>query len=156
MLLWCAEIIDTHRFDKSVNALYPDSDLREWLNGEFLNKAFTPEEQKILIDTEIAEGESDKVFILSEGDFEKYNIKTYSDARPPLSLYVWGARGRYNQYAIDTKDGKYTSNYKNCTMAYWVRTSQERGAVLSEGKFLNCDLNNEKPGVLPALWISTN
>lgn len=73
-------IIDCHEFCENVCTSWKDSDIREWLNGEFIDKAFNKNEQKFLvsksIDSDYGEVDGgkfvttkDKVYLLSSKDF---------------------------------------------------------------------------------------
>ena len=67
-LLVSKYIIDAKAFDSDVNGrIWAECDLRKWLNGEFLNSAFSEEEQEMICDFYDENlGTSDKVFLLSE------------------------------------------------------------------------------------------
>ena len=73
-------IIDCHEFCEKTCTSWKDSDIREWLNGEFINKAFSNSEQKFIISKSIdsdygviSDGNfvttKDKVYLLSSNDF---------------------------------------------------------------------------------------
>lgn len=73
-------LIDTHGFCETLCTSWKDSDIRAWLNDEFMNRAFTKTEQKFLSSQTIesdygmpSEGKyvttTDKVYLLSRRDF---------------------------------------------------------------------------------------
>ena len=113
-------IIDCHEFCENICTSWKDSDIREWLNGEFIDKAFNKNEQKFLvsksIDSDYGEVDGgkfvttkDKVYLLSSKDFSdkkqgkglaKLFGKTAKDMlfNPEESLSFNGNTGPYLQY----------------------------------------------------------
>lgn len=85
--------LDARRFDSSDKnkSTWDNSELRQWLNSEFLNTAFNEDEKKYIFDTKVLsednmemgtyDGEDtiDKVFLLSLNEAKKYlsGVKTY-------------------------------------------------------------------------------
>lgn len=67
-LLVSKYIIDAKSYDSDVNGrVWEKCDLREWLNGEFLNSAFSEEERNMICDFYDENlGTTDKVFLPSE------------------------------------------------------------------------------------------
>ena len=67
--------LEARRFDSSSNN-WEDSEIRQWLNGEFYNRAFTEQEKKLIKGSSFFEnlfgGVVDKVFLLSKEEAEKY------------------------------------------------------------------------------------
>ena len=59
-LLISKNVVDVVEFDKSSNK-WEKSEIREWLNGEYLEETFDDDEQKALADED-----GDRVFLLSE------------------------------------------------------------------------------------------
>ena len=58
------------RFDEDSNA-WADSEIRHWLNNEFLNAAFTEADKTAILETELPDvGTTDKVFLLSSEEAE--------------------------------------------------------------------------------------
>ena len=141
--------------------------LRKYLNSEFL-KNFSDDEQKRIIETRISNNNiwvdtkggkdtSDKIFILSLEDADKYfgNTGDYQSIK------------RINGYGeVDIK-GIYLSNhYNNLRIAkfnneasdWWLRSPgiasdtaviiERKGHVFTNGGALNC-----KFGIRPALWM---
>ena len=51
---------------------WADSDIRTWLNGEFIDKAFSEEEKNCLITVENEEGAMDQVFLPSKEEIVKF------------------------------------------------------------------------------------
>ena len=64
--------LDVKRFDGSSNE-WKNSEIRNWLNGDFYNKAFTDQEKKSINLSNLSDvGTSDNVFLLSKEEAEKY------------------------------------------------------------------------------------
>ena len=144
--------------------------LRTWLNGTFQNKAFTAEEQKGILLTNVDNGSSqsysgwstnggnntqDRVFLLSYAEANKYLDVTYDDRKNTKS------RAEPTAYAI--KQGAYTnSNNKTADGAaagwWWLRSP---GDLQLMAAFVGSDGSLDYGSVLindacvrPALWIN--
>ena len=64
-LLISKYILKRKRFDEKTN-VWADSELRQWMNQEFLDAAFTDDEKAAILETELPDvGTVDKVFLLS-------------------------------------------------------------------------------------------
>ena len=64
--------LDAKPFDQSWNN-WSNSEIRNWLNGEFYNKAFTDQEKKSINLSNLSDvGTTDNVFLLSYDEAEKY------------------------------------------------------------------------------------
>lgn len=66
-LLISEYLLDAHRFDDNSND-WKTSEIRAWLNDDFLNNAFSSDEQKLLVKIS-----GDKVSLLSYEEFDEYN-----------------------------------------------------------------------------------
>ena len=119
------------------SASWANSDVRAWLNGDFLARAFSPEEQGRLWLTEVAAGERgrnyapdtrDRVFLLSRQEAE---------ALLP------------------------TEESRACGSHWWLRDllvespweDYHLGCVLEDGRFSRGMRGDRKTGVRPALWV---
>ena len=66
--------LDAKRFDDNSND-WASSEIRYWLNDKFYNKAFTEKEKKSINSSNLSDvGTSDKVFLLSKEEAEKYFV----------------------------------------------------------------------------------
>ena len=64
--------LDAKRFGPNSN-LWKNSEIRQWLNSEFYNKAFTDQEKKCINLSNLSDvGTSDNVFFLSYDEVKKY------------------------------------------------------------------------------------
>ncbi len=65
-LLCSKNVLETRRFDAKSNA-WKSSEIRHWLNNEFMNAAFADDEKVVILNTELPDvGTTDKVFLLSD------------------------------------------------------------------------------------------
>ena len=99
-------LLDAHRFDGSNNE-WETSELRAWLNKEFLDKAFSPEEREKLSGIE-----GDKVSVLTKGEARKY----FSDSDDRKGITTARAR----------KNGAYHSDGDNSGW-WWLRSHGPHG-----------------------------
>lgn len=141
--------------DTHTPVTWDHSDLREWLNGEFLRSAFTEAEQDAICLSELDNGDDfgygtpagentrDKVFLLSVSEMETHlpeNLRTVTPTRYALS------------------QGAYTNGAGQC--AWWLRspgmTPTSPAYLASAGTIGNRahEVNETIIGVRPALWIS--
>ena len=105
------------------------SEIRKYLNGEYLNQYFSESEQKMILSTTINTGDeitTDKVFLLSAEDFGKYS------SLKKVANDDWWLRD-----VVDTDYNLSTAMYVN-----------EYGRLTSTGMYVNL-----KAGIIPAMWI---
>ncbi len=97
LMIMCDNLIDTHIYDEISNK-YETSSIRKWLNKDFLDKAFSKGEKKIILDTVIDNSEEstglknnnnissntiDKAFLLS---YKEITSKEYGFNKTPGEL----------------------------------------------------------------------
>ena len=149
--------------------------LRGWLNDDFLNKAFSMEEQSFIlttiVDNSASQGFSewnttggnntqDKVFLLSCAEAERYlSVKSRkSDDNENVK-----ARVAPTQYAIKT--GVYTDRYKKTEEGdeagwWWLRSpgidSFCTARICTYGSIDSMDFCHINGAVRPALWLDLN
>ena len=134
--------------------------LRPWLNGTFLNAAFTADEQKAIQKTSVDNGKSqgnsswstnggnnttDQIFLLSYAEAGKY-FASDSDRICKTTAYA-------------KAQGAYTDDSGNCW--WWLRSpdSRQRGAasVTTDGSLGHLtDGSGGSTAVRPAFWINLN
>ena len=133
------------------------SDLRAWLNGEFLQAAFTENEREAILTSELDNGDDygygtpvgentrDRVFLLSVNEMQKYlpeNLRTVAPTR----------------YAIS--QGAYTNGAGQC--AWWLRSpgmTPTSPAYLASAGALGSrahEVDETIIGVRPAMWVSSS
>ena len=143
--------------------------LRTWLNNEFMQKAFSREEQKIILTTDVDNSRSqgyikwytdggnntkDQVFLLSYAEANRYFNVTYSNSQNTVS------RIEPTAYAI--KNGAYiSSSYKTADGAaagwWWLRSpggEQCSAARVDHFGMPNYSwVSNPDVCVRPAMWV---
>lgn len=155
-LLLSLNLISAQPWDESgKNLRWDKSSIRQWLNEEFLNTAFSNEERKQIIPTVLdnsdqhgygtpsGENTTDNVFLLSVNEFDSLvNNTQYKTASPtPLAK----------------SEGAYTNEQGNS--AWWLRSpgmTTESPSYLSSAGDLGTRAHkaNEKViGIRPAIWI---
>ena len=70
--------IDTKHFD-SLSNNWRNSEIRQWLNSDFYNRAFSEDDKKSINFSNLSDvGTSDNVFLLSKKEAEKYFSNRYA------------------------------------------------------------------------------
>ena len=162
--------LEARRFDSSSNN-WKNSEIRQWLNDEFYNKAFDENEKKLISSTNVStivyekkkksgllgsllgqeetvkssELTKDKVFILSKEKAEKYFVN--DNAR----------RCRATEYAV--KNGAYVDRDTDCW--WWLRSPYPDNSryvycvcnVIIDGGFGHFYVPSDNYAVRPAMWI---
>lgn len=154
-LLLSKYVLDTKRFhDDFENITWENSDIRKWLNNDFVNNAFSVVEMQRIISTELDNNSNskygtfsgnktvDKVFLLSEKEAEKY---LDYESRKMLST----------EYA----ENQAKESAFGCCSGWWLRTSGAKGFtavyVSKNGEIYSSGngVHNDGYTVRPAIWI---
>ena len=154
------KVIDQVRFnEKYADVTWADSILRGWLNGEFLNKAFTADEQAKIVATKVStpdnatwgtkggEDAEDKVFALSIEELEQY-IPEKADRRAMPT-----GKAEENGVYVYTETGY---------SVWWLRSSgyvQYAGSRVGAGGHIEDKIYDDvRPhrGARPVMWIKAN
>lgn len=149
--------LDCQQYNTSyMHVTWETCTLRTWLNGTFLNSAFSSSEHAAIVQTTVTADENpkydtdpgsattDKVFLLSIDEVNKYfSSDSARQCRPTA-------------YAV--ANGTYKGDNGNCW--WWLRSpgfDQDRapyvlngGSVYYIGNYVNCDYG----AVRPAMWIN--
>lgn len=149
----CIESLPWHKKHESIT--WDKSDIRVWLNGDFLKSAFTREEQNAILVTDLDNGDDlkygtpvgkntqDKIFLLSGTEINKYFSSDEKRTVKPTN------------YAIS--HGAYTNAKGNC--AWWLRspgmTRTSPAYIASAGSVGNRahEVDEKIIGVRPAVWV---
>ena len=154
-------VLDCKQYHSSkIDVTWAHCSLRKWLNGTFVNDAFSSDEQKMVItttvfaeknpsyDTSPGSDTNDKVFLLSLSEVNKY-FKT-NDERTCSPT----------KYAVAQGVGYSDKFNAACEIMWWLRSPGQdsrkavlvvnEGTVISWGDFVDDDFC----GVRPALWIN--
>ena len=144
--------------------------LRRWLNGLFLNSAFSADEQKAILFTEVdnsavtkssdIDGGSntrDRIFLLSEAEAYRYfGAKEGDDqniaARVAPTAYAV-AQGARNNSSFRTADGERAVWWWLRSPSYSPRTASH---VRNGGSIRGCGVYETAGGVRPVLWLDLN
>lgn len=145
--------------------------LRSWLNNDFLNRAFTAEEQAAIRVTEVSNTSAqgldewannsgpdtqDQVFLLSYAEANRYFSITKDDkentgARIEPTPYAL-SRKAYTDETLVTADGAPAG-------WWWIRSLSSlnfAGYVRSSGSVDTMSINSKYGCVRPALWVSAD
>ncbi len=172
VLLVSWNAIDYQPFNTSEKEVtWESSSLRKWLNGPFFREAFSPYEQKMILETQTSadpnpnystsEGNDtkDRVFLLSAKEYEEFFVQRDPDSGQflmdsgvcPVTRYAMG-KGLSGAAAewMDIPVGG---------GIYWLRTSGmnlQTAAVSSPGgeNTYSGNLATAYAGVRPAIWVS--
>ena len=151
--------LEARRFDSSSN-YWENSEIRQWLNGEFYNKAFSENEKKLIrnsgISTKVYRGgflgfgakeelsyTDDYIFLLSTEEAKKYFVN--NEAR----------KCKATEYAV--KNGAYVYVADNGYSWWWLRSPNFSHLVYSVDNDGLIDIHfvNRTSGLAcPALWIN--
>nr|MCR4840546.1 DUF6273 domain-containing protein [Lachnospiraceae bacterium] len=154
MLVISKYALDGQQYDTSGDATWETCSLRKWLNGTFINNAFSPVEQSMIQTTTVTADKNsyystlpgnnttDKVFLLS---ITEVNQLHSSDI------------GRHcNGTAYCLAQGVSRSDYGTCI--WWLRSpgrdSSHAALVDRYGDIVDYDVQYDYVAVRPALWIN--
>ena len=157
--------LDTRQYhDSKPYPTWEKSDIRWWLNGTFLNEAFTAEEQAGIVTTTVSTssyyGQSggadtqDKIWLLSREEVEKYFSSKESRKAPPTAYAV--VQGAHQ----DSGDqSQYKVNGEGCCW-WWLRSPgyySDTASVVGRGGSLSSYEDYyvyiAYNAVRPALWL---
>lgn len=170
LMLISEKVLDAHAFDKELKGdKWATSDLRTFLNGEFVTAAFSAEEQTKLLDTNITTEDNakyvidsgadstDKVFVLSKAEAESL-LKRWNQGweLAEATLYSQNRDGINGTY-----DHGVTVDPDYGTAGWWLRDAGENdisamymfyyGEACEKGTLVR----NTYLGVRPCIWIDT-
>ncbi|MBP5332044.1 MAG: hypothetical protein J6Y89_09360 [Lachnospiraceae bacterium] len=123
------------------------SDIRKWLNSDFMDEAFAEAEAYVIAQTELPDtGTTDKVFLLSYDETSKMENIFYKamDRRCSPTAYarargVWAGSSLTPGPSYKTRDGKYACYW-------WLRSgsNSEFYLVSEDGGFVKCECWGEE------------
>ncbi len=162
ILLISKYVLDAQKYDDDW-AVWEDSFIREWLNGEFYDNVFSDEEKAKIVETKLKNSDSylepddisadtsDKVFLLSVNEAIQYfdeNVGFENPSRTAAPTAYAIARG-VNINASDAKDAK----------CWWHLRSNgvHEGLVMQInvwGQMIDINKDWSDRGVRPAIWMT--
>lgn len=151
------KVLDNVRYGDKV---WEESEIREWLNADFYNIAFTDAEKSLIETTKITDENKDtydKVFLLSEDECHKY-FEREGDRKCIPTVYA------VNMGLIQDNDTPGYSKNGEGTSYWWLRSNDAYylyAYVKGNGKIWN-DSGREEYGkdsdstigLRPALWLN--
>ena len=156
--------------DSKKNVTWETCTLRAWLNNEFLKKAFTKKERKVILVTKVDNSQAqcysqwktnggkdtkDRIYLLSYAEAKKYykikkDDKENMKPRIPPTAYAVKKTKAFASKRFFTKEG-YAGTW------WWLRSPGEKqnqaAYVDSSGEFLCNDVNFGHPVIRPVLWV---
>ena len=147
--------LDNKQYNEElVNVTWENCSLRKWLNGEFINKAFSIDKQELIqcvkvaadknptYNTDPGNDTNDRIFLLSINDANEY-FASYEDIKCQPTDYAI-AKGAFRWWEDFSGNWWLRSPGVNSNVATYVHC----GLIGDDG--VNC---NSRYGVRPALWI---
>ena len=122
-------VLDAQQYnsEQTESVTWENSTVRSWLNGDFFNRVFSPEEQSAVIDTNVtnADGENnttDKIFLLSEKEAsdssEGFETRTQEFSETRWSKSSTYAKAMGVRFITD----KYADGVDVGGSSWWMRT----------------------------------
>jgi len=171
-------ILDCVRYDEEYRRVtWETCTLRAWLNGEFLNSAFDPDEQLLIPTTHVTADPNpdfavdpgndteDKLFLLSIPEAVEYlHLDPYTIPHDASMKVVEQYEKRPSTVVCrPTVYAAAHSGASNKNIGCWLRAPGMRassaaltgnfGLIDTWGKVVNCDGATMIPGVRPVMWI---
>ncbi len=165
--------LDCKPYNTSFDAVtWETCSLREWLNGDFLNAAFTANEQTFIADTFVSADENpeystnpgnattDKVFLLSVSE-----VENYLPLEEVINVFSTGGRlcmstayARNNDASVETDDVNDVNTIYIHFICWWLRDpDREQNSafiVQGNGSFFSKQNVTYDVYVRPAIWIA--
>ena len=139
--------LDAMKYSRFDTATWESSEIRRWLNDEFLKTAFTQEEEAVIAQRYVDLGKGkrntqDKVFLMCRQDVEA--------VWPELE----GRAAQATPYAL-SKEMPYTNEKGECRWWLCFPNNRKKGdTVRYDGKFSSDPVKTYTLGVRPAMWIN--
>ena len=171
---YCLDAKPYNKKDKDVT--WETCTLRAWLNEEFLKKAFTKEERKSILLTNVDNSDEqgwafkyyhspddatcgndtqDKIFLLSLAEADRYSLVTLDDGDGAEQTRV--APTEYAKAASIWIDEDHKTLDGQAAVNWWLRSTgvlQNEAIIGSrDGGTSNADVYYDDFGVRPALWL---
>ena len=140
-------VIDHVQFFREDKNNWKSSNIRSWLNNDFIHQAFTEEET-----SKILEVNEDKVSLLSLDEYERY----FDNPKE--------ARARFTDYSRRLAEENYSAKIREPYGFWWLSTPNNNGGwgedgnvyvyhVCNNGTINGFERARYKDGVRPTMWI---
>ena len=146
------------------NMTWENSNIREFLNNEFIDKIFTDDEKEAILSTEVNNDEKygiaenfkstkDKLFIMSRDEIEKY-FKSMNDRKIPVSRYVVE---KYYDKIVDGSKKQFlrSSRFGKGYLDYIDKNSKFTNTYMNEDKYSD-EPSYTMAGLRVAMWVKYN
>lgn len=146
-LLLSRYALDSQKYHKvTAQVSWNNCSLREWLNNEFMNTAFSKSQQEVILNTELDNGALvDRIFILDCREVDRYVTDWNTLICAPTSYAV--SRGAGKNQPEDSRDA----------VSWWLRSLDEDRSqahcVSFKGEQFTYMVGNDFMSVRPAMWI---
>ena len=159
--------------EENTEVTWENCSLRTWLNRDFINVAFTDDEQKRILETKIVNDDNpmygteggndttDKVFLLSLDELMKYFNMTINNGEEASNVYCYD--GTCSCFPTEYAISRGVSHFYSCCWC-WLRTpgydnytaSGSLGNSAGYSYYVDNNGKNDTYGaaVRPALWIT--
>ena len=165
--LLCDMIIDAKAYDNDSNN-YEKSDIRAWLNAEFINTAFNELQREVIATTLVdnndnvindysngnkffCEDTEDKIFLIAKGEVKNsaYGFSSNTDRKMTVTEYA-KANGVY----ADASNGGWWWMRTPCYDSTKSDRSDLAHNLKVDGSIWNTKVSTATGGVVPAMWIN--
>ncbi len=166
LLLHCDLIIDSQAYSNTAKNNYANSTIRAWLNGAFLDTAFSEVQKNYILTTEvdnglvasdyksanpfICENTNDKIFLLSKAEVKNAEYGFTGDSARVMKATAYAES--QGVFANDSNDGW-----------WWLRTPSNSASISTKddlahnikvvGSIWSTNVAISSGGIVPAMWI---
>lgn len=146
-LLLSRYALDSQRYHKvTAQVSWNNCSLREWLNNDFMNAAFTKSQQEVILKTGLDNDASvDRIFILGSKEVDRYVTDWNALLCAPTS------------YAVSRGAGKNQPDGSRDTVSWWLRSLDAGGSqaycMSFKGEQYTYMVGNDFMSVRPAMCI---
>ena len=142
-------LIDAVMFHENQSKVVPyqDRTLHVWLNGNFLNTVFTPQERNAIQSTQLDEVKTEAfVFLPNKVEIDRYLVEAkYRVGTPTVAVAATGINPEHEgSYAGYAAEPYWLRAYGSSSMQYYETT----GVGVQWGS-----ANGKRSGLRPAMWV---
>ena len=161
VLILCESIIDSQEYGTYSNS-YATSTIRNWLNEEFYNTAFTELQQEIILTTVVDNSVASTGYPANSYASENTEDKIFLLSRVEVKDSSYGFTSEYLRAKTVTDYAKSQGVYSDIASSgwWWLRSPLNNGnsnithMIGTNGSMHSIDVAYVSGGVVPALWLS--